>query len=260
MESDSLSIRWNIQITPDALFCLYKQYKCNFDLCDIGILYVLDGYYPTNDSCIMTKEGVEYYKISIISIIDWFQQLEAFTDKAVRKSIVKLVRCGAIIMPRGTKYHIEDDFLWFFETDELWQLLDPIGYTNAKSYSAWLDSYNSNNIHTNVKKEHVPGPEGWVYCFYNSLTGYSKIGMTKKLDQRKYSLECSSGVPLDFLAAMKCSDYGQCEHKLHVLFSENRMTGEWFSLDKPIRDNMRYYFEHTANENGYIISEWKESV
>ena len=191
-------------------------------------------------------------------MVEWFEQHSCYKEVDVRNSILKLVQRGIIVTPSNFSFSLTDSGVWVFETDELFKLLDPLGYASAKSYDLYYELYCKDAIP--FKKSIQHGSEGWVYCFYNDVTGLSKIGITKKLDQRKYSLECSSGVPLDFLVAMKCSDYGQCEHKLHVLFSENRKTGEWFSLDKPIRDNMRYYFERTANENNYIISEWKESI
>lgn len=258
MEQEPLCIKDSIQLYPDTLFSLGTKYKHNFNLCELGILYLLDRYSPTDEKLKMSQAGIEYYLMPVSSLIAWFQYWKIYTEKSIRSAISKLVRCGAILMPRGYTFHTSDDAFWFFETDEMWEQLDPVGYMHSKAYSSWCDTYSHAVTHT--KKERLPGPEGWVYCFYNSITEYCKIGITKKLDQRKYSLECSSGVPLDFLIAMKCSDYGQCEHKLHVLFSENRKTGEWFSLDKPIRDNMHYYFERTANENNFIISEWKESI
>lgn len=258
MEQKPLSIKDTIQISPETLFSLGTKYNRNFNLCELGILYLLNRYFPDEIELKMSQDGIQYFLISVNSIIEWFNYWEIYSEKTIRSSISKLVHCGAITMPRGYKFNISDNAFWFFETEDMYSRLDPYGYMNSKSFTAYFDIYSSG--HSSKATEHIPGPSGWVYCFYNSATGYSKIGITQKIPQRKYSLECSNGIPLELIVAMRCSDYRQCERKLHTHFSEYRKTGEWFSLDENTRVNIKKYFEDIASSNGYVISEWKEAV
>lgn len=254
----NFGIREGIRIEPDMLFRLSKYYEYDFSLCDLGILYILNRYTDDKDDNILHQNGVTYYWVSILSMVEWFEQHSCYKEADIRNSILRLIQRGLIVTPSNFSFSLTDSGVWVFETDEMFKLLDPLGYASAKSYDLYYELYCKDAIP--FKKSIQRGPEGWVYCFYNDVTGLSKIGITSNLTERTYSLECSSGIPLHFILAVKCSDYRKCERKLHAKFADFRQSGEWFLLDEPTRSNMKQCFEEIIVQNDYVVSEWKESV
>lgn len=259
MNYDTLCIRDGIRIEPKILFRLSKRYNCDFNLCDIGILYLFNRHQTVIEDSIKTIDNITYYWVTIKEIVDWFSQYSFYVESDIRKSLFQLTHCRAVITPEEYPFCLSDSGIWIFETDEMWQLLDPCGYAESRSFDLAYDLLLEKEFSTEKRVRSV-GTKGWVYCFYNATTGLSKIGITKDLDQRQCSLECSTGVPLEFIVAMKCTDYAKCEHKLHTQFKDARQSGEWFLLDKPTTSSMKVCFEKTAADNGYVISEWKESI
>ena len=56
----NFGIREGIRIEPDMLFRLSKYYMYDFNLCDLGILYILNGYTDDKDDNTLHHNGVTY--------------------------------------------------------------------------------------------------------------------------------------------------------------------------------------------------------
>lgn len=66
-----------------------------------------------------------------------------------------------------------------------------------------------------------------LYFILNPALGIIKIGIATDVDDRRYALECSSGVPLDVLGVLRGG--GEFEGALLAAFNADRLIGEWFS-------------------------------
>ena len=66
-----------------------------------------------------------------------------------------------------------------------------------------------------------------VVYFVQAENGLIKIGSTKYLDDRLYSLRCGSPVGLELIASLKGDR--TVEFALHTRFAEHRLHGEWFT-------------------------------
>lgn len=70
------------------------------------------------------------------------------------------------------------------------------------------------------------------------LTGYVKIGVSSKPDNRRRALQAASGTPLTVMFAMQCDDQSclaapsahRVERIAHSLLSAKRRHGEWFDV------------------------------
>ena len=72
------------------------------------------------------------------------------------------------------------------------------------------------------KKKQCP-----VVYFVRAENGLIKIGSTKYLEDRLYSLRCGSPVGIELVACLKGDR--NTEFKLHARFAEHRLHGEWFN-------------------------------
>lgn len=70
------------------------------------------------------------------------------------------------------------------------------------------------------------------------LTGYVKIGVSSRPDNRRRALQAASGTPLTVMFAMQCDDQScltapsahRVERIAHALLSAKRRHGEWFDV------------------------------
>lgn len=71
-----------------------------------------------------------------------------------------------------------------------------------------------------------------IYIIYNPITKYHKIGISRNIKARISHLSNSSGVKLELVyTTPPYSNASFIEHYTHVQFKENRLVGEWFSID-----------------------------
>jgi len=77
-----------------------------------------------------------------------------------------------------------------------------------------------------------------VHTIYVVRCGYRvKIGYTANLNQRMHSLGTANHRPIELLASW-AGDKAD-EKALHQRFAELRVRGEWFALQKPIKEWLR---------------------
>lgn len=80
------------------------------------------------------------------------------------------------------------------------------------------------------KPSGVVQPQTWIYVF--SAAHGVKIGITRTgLDQRRYAIQCATGLPVAFEAAWDCGDLNpyRVEARAHHLLADCRLLGEWFA-------------------------------
>ncbi|MBP7509390.1 MAG: GIY-YIG nuclease family protein [Prolixibacteraceae bacterium] len=73
-----------------------------------------------------------------------------------------------------------------------------------------------------------------IYVLFNSITKYTKIGITDNIESRITSLENACGCPLELIYKTKhliCAEI--YESNIHATLSEYRKKGEWFELPSP---------------------------
>lgn len=74
-----------------------------------------------------------------------------------------------------------------------------------------------------------------LYLLYNSVTKFSKIGITTNIIQRQRNLETSGGISLNLIGLCEIEKNEHepakyVEKYLHNYFKEKRKQGEWFLL------------------------------
>jgi hypothetical protein len=120
-----------------------------------------------------------------------------------------------------------------------------LNLNKIESDAILLDYYNKNYKHfDNIH-------ESFLYCIYNPLNNLYKIGRTRQLKERLNHLSAQAGI--DFkLHCYKYLDqkpYGTSldkdqERFLHHVFTEKRVKGEWFSLNKKDLIFLDYFFNN----------------
>lgn len=66
-----------------------------------------------------------------------------------------------------------------------------------------------------------------LYFILNPSLGIIKIGIAGNVENRRQSLECGCGVPLEILRVVPQGE--DLEQELHALFHASRLLGEWFT-------------------------------
>lgn len=148
----------------------------------------------------------------------------------------------------GDAEKVNDAFLFsecelLVQSGETEQLLNILNYMGAKKIVALLDNphlseksrvivhdYLSGSIRTNKTPEIKVEAEGVVYLLQSGV--YFKIGKTRHLPHRAKQLAIGVKVPFDIklIHAFTSIDCQVAELKLHQLFHEKRVEGEWFTL------------------------------
>lgn len=74
---------------------------------------------------------------------------------------------------------------------------------------------------------------GLVYIMYNQELNIIKIGKTRDIQQRIFTLSCASGCELTVVYTTKpVNDYSRIEKEAHIKFNEYRRSyGEWFNIE-----------------------------
>lgn len=68
------------------------------------------------------------------------------------------------------------------------------------------------------------------YVYFIKSSGYYKIGRASNVEQRLAGFSLPEKP--EIVAVAYCADYGRLEMALHVLLSNKRANGEWFSLNE----------------------------
>jgi|DEB19_MinimDraft_3_1074340.scaffolds.fasta_scaffold82528_1 hypothetical protein len=114
---------------------------------------------------------------------------------------------------------------------------DYINGMNNDSYSVYLKMINEYIGHKTEEKDN----NGFVYLMRDNRNNFIKIGFSKKPEYREKTLQ--SEVPdIEMIYYERASM--KIEKELHNAFTEKRIRGEWFNLDKHdinwIKDYIKY--------------------
>ena len=87
---------------------------------------------------------------------------------------------------------------------------------------------------------------GYVYLVHCKGTTYYKIGISK-IDYHLRLSALQSGCPfeLEMIYVIHANDYRKYEKKLHDMFKDTCVRGEWFDLDEASLDTVMKYLEDT---------------
>jgi hypothetical protein len=85
----------------------------------------------------------------------------------------------------------------------------------------------------------LPQPVGYsdrahLYLIRNPATGLVKVGISRNVTQRLYSLEVAAGMKLELLGCVAGGE--RLERFLHRHFSADRALGEWFRQSRQLTD------------------------
>lgn len=78
------------------------------------------------------------------------------------------------------------------------------------------------------------GEDSKVYFIKDEVTGFIKIGCTKRIPQRFVALKSTVKHPIVVLKLIS-GEY-KLEHSLHKRFAQYRSSGEWFRPSKELMD------------------------
>lgn len=85
----------------------------------------------------------------------------------------------------------------------------------------------------------------WIYLIKDNATGFYKIGFSQDPLKRLKNL-CRQPTllptPNDFVLVEAWLDDTSCEAKLHEMFKEQRVRGEWFNLSETEVAQIEFYF------------------
>lgn len=99
--------------------------------------------------------------------------------------------------------------------------------------------------------------DGWVYVA-KSDTGHYKIGRSRTPVDRIKHFDTIMPVEVSIIAIIPCEDHREAEIKLHQMYSQYRVKGEWFSIP----DNyISYLVDCLCYVNGdFIVSLGKNLI
>ena len=109
------------------------------------------------------------------------------------------------------------------------------------------------NDYLESEKGHLE-KEGYVY-FVKDVNGLIKIGCTGDFQNRSYGLKSYFG-DLKLIRLLSCNDMISLERSFHIIFKENRVTGEWFNLKEEDVLNYELGFIESIFE-AVDVNEWK---
>jgi hypothetical protein len=98
-----------------------------------------------------------------------------------------------------------------------------------------------------------------IYVLFNSITNYTKIGITDNIEKRTSALEGACGCPLKLIYKTKhliCAE--KYEFDIHNQLSQFRKIGEWFEL--PSVDNVIDIVNDTIKDatNDILVENYKK--
>lgn len=101
----------------------------------------------------------------------------------------------------------------------------------------------------------------WVYLFLNKSSGFYKIGVTNRANERRRQITNTSGVMIENIISLQlqpCYDESPIfiEKWLHKHFEHKRVIGEWFYLN--IKDVILIRTLFWRIEGEMIIDDFKE--
>ncbi|MGL5064255.1 MAG: GIY-YIG nuclease family protein [Microcoleus sp.] len=101
--------------------------------------------------------------------------------------------------------------------------------------------YIDESLRLKSKKTESQSKSGFIYVLKAEKSPYSKIGFTQNPKQRLKQIQAASGSVVSFVYLKESNDVVALEAKLHDLFKEKRVTGEWFELTSEDIEQIRFY-------------------
>jgi hypothetical protein len=94
----------------------------------------------------------------------------------------------------------------------------------------YIQAEYKNRLHRTASKVRVyKAVPGYVYLLQSS-TGYYKIGRTKDPQNRLATFSVKLPFEVEYEHIISSSNMNKLERKLHALFADKRVNGEWFDL------------------------------
>ena len=135
-----------------------------------------------------------------------------------------------------------------FEREDVYKMIDMLNHYLDSMDSDLIEEHNDglhhelNNEHPFKSEEEAPiDKSGYIYLL-EAETGETKIGRTKKLDERVYHFTTKLPMELKVIYYVETNDSYTLEETLHNQYVDKRARGEWFNLNnEDIQDIVRQY-------------------
>lgn len=118
----------------------------------------------------------------------------------------------------------------------------------GKLFFEYLVSGNYETSYEQVNECYQDNKKGFLYVVTNGA--FYKIGVTVNPVRRMHDLQISSPERLSFISLIQTDDFEKLERKLHNMFNDKRMEGEWFNLDKKDLEYIATLNIQNINQNG----------
>jgi hypothetical protein len=112
-------------------------------------------------------------------------------------------------------------------------------FSNHKKYLC-LSCYDEAISEESLRK--ITNSRKYVYIIGGVGSSLVKIGITKQLSQRLFSLNTSSPIELFFVFHFLSENAMKTEKELHKKFSTKRVKGEWFALTEQDIEQIKYKY------------------
>ncbi len=99
----------------------------------------------------------------------------------------------------------------------------------------------------NLKLSDLLDMSNWIYFIECESSRFVKIGRSVNIKERLSSLQAGNPSKLKLIAKVNCGQLvfaAKLESKLHEIFSDYRVRGEWFSFTKEEFCKLSFSFSH----------------
>lgn len=110
---------------------------------------------------------------------------------------------------------------------------------NEKSKAKFEELYGLNIPYKKRRNQRLSEKNGFIYLMVDNRNGYIKIGYSKNPKKREKTLQSEVPDITMIFAKNNCSIMD--ERKLHDLFKDFRIRGEWFKLNKNDINKIKAY-------------------
>lgn len=97
---------------------------------------------------------------------------------------------------------------------------------NEEKYNRMFNMRENKVINENIKKT----KDGYVYIIKKNDENIVKIGMSKNYSERTKQISTKLPFEVETVKVFKTKDMYSLERKLHDIYKEKRLNGEWFEL------------------------------
>jgi hypothetical protein len=192
------------------------------------------NYYPPNITSFSDKYGNNYFVlydthhlnfINVEQTKEWIKKLSE-TVKCVDNQFLKEVS-DRFIKISSLKLD-PSRYLEEYDRDDLWHEMDGDKLLLEQEKRKEKDR----------KRKPIPGD---IYVVKDNGTGYYKIGMSGNVRQRIKALNTSTPCGIETILIFGSPDCALDENNIHKMFSDKRISGEWFELDDKDIDKIKQH-------------------